>query len=172
MDSILLSREAPRPDMAALVDQYGDALLRICFLYLKDSYLAEDALQDTFLKVYQHYGKFKGEASEKTWVTRIAINTCKNYLRTMRRCPTDDLVAFESIPANPHAHPLEDNTLAVEVMKLPPKYKEVILLFYYQQFKIHEIAGILKTPAGTIASRLKKARALLETNLKGWYYDE
>lgn len=71
--------------MELLIRRYGDSLLRLCTLYLRDPYLAEDAVQDTYLKVWRHYQKFEGRASEKTWITRIAINTCKSYLASAWR---------------------------------------------------------------------------------------
>lgn len=64
-----------------LIDEYGTEILRLCYLYLKDYQLAEDACQDTFLKVYSNFHNFNRLSTEKTWITRICINTCKNYLR-------------------------------------------------------------------------------------------
>ena len=76
------AQSAAPPDMERIVGAYGNAVLRMCFLYLKDSHLAEDASQETFLKVYRNYAQFDGTAGEKTWVMRIAINVCKDYLRS------------------------------------------------------------------------------------------
>ena len=65
-------REALTEDrMELLIRSYGDSLLRLCTLYLRDPYLAEDALQDTYLKVWKYYHGFEGRAAEKTWITRI-----------------------------------------------------------------------------------------------------
>ena len=69
--------------MDRIVQQYGDALMRMCFLYLKDVHLAQDAVQDTWLKVYRNYDKFDANSSEKTWIMRIAINVCKDYLAAL-----------------------------------------------------------------------------------------
>ena len=69
-------------ELARMIDQYGDGLLRVCLLYLRDYASAEDAVQETFLKVYCSYAKFEGRCSEKTWVTTIAINVCRNMLRS------------------------------------------------------------------------------------------
>lgn len=56
-------------------------LLRTCYLLLKDTALAEDALQETFIKAWRSYGNYRGEASEKTWLMRIAVNSCRDMLR-------------------------------------------------------------------------------------------
>ncbi len=65
-----------------LVETHGDSLLRMCCLYLNDRHLEEDAVQDTFVKAYRSLARFRGDCSEKTWLMRIAINTCKNYRRS------------------------------------------------------------------------------------------
>ena len=67
---------------------------------------------------------------------------------------------------------LQDDTLVLEIMKLSPKYKEVILLFYYHDMPIREIARALNIPESTVAVRLKRAREQLKSKLEGWYYDE
>ena len=65
-----------------LIDLYGDAILRLCILYLGDRQLAEDAFQETFLKAWEKWDGFRGESSVKTWLTRIAVNTCRDMLRS------------------------------------------------------------------------------------------
>ena len=60
--------------LTAWVDRYSDSLLRMCFISLRDWALAEDALQETFLRAWKSMAQFKGDASPKTWLTRIAIN--------------------------------------------------------------------------------------------------
>ena len=135
--------------LEAWLDQYGDQLLRLCTLYLKDVHLAEDAVQDTFLKAWRSREQFRGESSAKTWLTRIAINVCKGYLRSpwkRRREPAD---IMDQLP-----------------------YREVILLHYYQQLKAREIAQLLHIPLSTVTVRLSRARQQLRDELKGWYYDE
>ena len=65
-----------------LMERYGTDLLRLCCMYLRDYQLAEDAVQDTFIKVYRGLDQFRGDAPVKTWIIRIAVNTCKNIIRT------------------------------------------------------------------------------------------
>ncbi|GAA0182844.1 sigma-70 family RNA polymerase sigma factor [Clostridium sediminicola] len=158
------------PNMKRLLDEYGNSVLRMCFLYLKDTHLAEDALQDTFIKVYTNHSKFKGNSSEKTWIMRITINVCKNYLRSSWWKRIDESTVLENIPGDKDS--IEDDSLLLEVMKLSPKYKEVILLYYYQDMKIREIAKALQRPESTVSVRLKRAREVLKVNLKGGFYDE
>lgn len=154
------------PELERMIGQYGDSLLRMCFLYLRDMRLAEDAVQDTFIKVYQHYVTFRGNSSEKTWIMRIAINVCKNYLRSSWWKRIDYTAALDQIPAA-EAVQLEDDSLLVMIMSLPAKYREVILLYYYQELKIREIAVVLQLKESTVSVRLKRAREKLRIRWEG-----
>lgn len=71
-----------REEIARLMDKHGSSLLRMSALYLKDAFLAQDAVQETFLKTYRHLRDFHGESSEKTWLTSICNNTCRDMLKS------------------------------------------------------------------------------------------
>ena len=156
---------------ARLIDDWGDRLLRLCTLYLGDVHLAEDAVQETLLKAWRNADRFRGGGSEMTWVTRIAINVCKSYLRSpwkRRRAPAEEL---DRLFADTDA-PQVDDTLPRAIMALSRPYREVIILYYYQELKAREIADILHVDVSTVTARLSRARKQLREALKGWYYDE
>ena len=156
---------------ARLLDDWGDRLLRLCTLYLKDIHLAEDAVQETLLKAWRKADTFHGEGSETTWITRIAINVCKSYLRSpwkRRRAPAEELDTLFA----PSADPQVDDTLPRAILALSRPYREVIILYYYQELKAREIAEILGVDVSTVTARLSRARKQLREALKGWYYDE
>ena len=118
--------------LISLVDQYQSSLLRLCFIYLHDKALAEDAVQETFLKAYKSLSSFRGESSAKTWLTRIAMNTCRDMRRAGWFRFMDRRVTPEDVPPVP-VHPFENSdadALAQAIIKLPVKQKEVILLYY------------------------------------------
>ena len=152
--------------ISRLISQYGNSILRMCYMYLKDYHLAEDVTQDTFLQVYEKYETFENRSSEKTWITRIAINQCKNYMRTLwfKR------VSIDTVPEisenDNYDRILDKNSITLEIMKLPQKYKEVILLYYYQELSVKEIAFILNQKETTILQRLKRAREHLKPRLQ------
>lgn len=152
--------------ISRLINQYGNSILRMCYMYLKDYQLAEDVTQETFLQVYEKYETFENRSSEKTWITRIAINRCKNCMRThwFKR------VSIDTIPEIPESDSydriLDKNAISLEIMKLPQKYKEVILLYYYQELSVKEIAFILNQKETTILQRLKRAREHLKPRLQ------
>lgn len=161
-------------DMEKLIDLYGNDLLRLCYLYLHDLQLAEDAVQETYIKVFRGYEKFQGKCREKTWITRIAINVCKSYLRS----PWEQKIFYGDIEAvwgengKQQEMEMKDDTVIRAIYQLRPKYKEVILLFYYQELKVAEIAQILGISVSAVTVRLTRAREQLKNSLEGWYFDE
>ncbi|NLB90264.1 MAG: sigma-70 family RNA polymerase sigma factor [Clostridiales bacterium] len=149
-----------------MMNLYGTQLLRLCYLLLNNSALAEDALQDTFLKAYQKLHTFKGESSEKTWLTRIAVNTCKDYRRSAWFRRVDLSTPLREIKHEEHWDSLDDDTVAKTIQSLCAKYREPILLYYYQNMSIHEISKILSISQNTVKTRLKRGRELLREPLK------
>ena len=150
-----------------LIDLYGDDILRLCLMYLGDRQLAEDAFQETFVRAWKHLSAFRGESSVKTWLSRIAANTCRSMLRTtwlrMRR-KSQSVDALLDLPA-PEAE--EHRELTRAVCALPGKYREVVVLHYMQDMKLREIAALLHIPENTVSTRLRKARKLLGEALEG-----
>lgn len=151
-----------------LMDAYGDDILRLCLLYLGDRQLAEDAFQETMVKAWQKLPTFRGESSAKTWLSHIAVNTCRDmlrsgWLRMMRRSEAMDVL--ESFTAPGEGEDAGEVTQAV--LSLPGKYREIVVLYYYQDMKIREIADVLKIPVNSVSTRLRRARGLLGKTLKG-----
>lgn len=159
-------------EIARIMAQYGRVLKRMCCLYLKDAALAEDAAQDTFLKAYKALGSFRGECSEKTWLMRIAVNTCNDYLRTGWFKRVDRSVSLDARPEEGYTPALPDPTVMEAVTALAPKYRMVVLLRYYQEMDIEDIAEALNVKSGTVKSRLSRAREKLAKKLERWYFDE
>jgi RNA polymerase sigma-70 factor (ECF subfamily) len=159
-------------ELERIMTQYGSSLKRMCYLYLRDASLAEDAAQDTFLKAYKKLGTFKHESTEQSWLMRIAINTCKDYRRSFWFLRVDRKAALESLPEADNEPFMIDSTVVDEVMRLPAKYKVVILLRYYQEMKLKQISETLGIPLETARSRLKHANKVLHQRLERWYFDE
>ncbi|MBU5426903.1 sigma-70 family RNA polymerase sigma factor [Tissierella pigra] len=158
----------------SLIDEYGTEILRLCYLYLKDYQLAEDACQDTFLKVYKSFHSFNGLSTEKTWITKICINTCKNYLRNpWKRKVTLENKEFiqEEVSDKEIFAELEKSELFNSIMNLRKKYKEIILMYYYQQLSVNEISQILDISESNAFTRLSRARQLLKDELGGIIYE-
>jgi RNA polymerase sigma factor (sigma-70 family) len=154
-----------------LMQEHGVYLKRMCFLHLRDEALAEDAVQETFLKAYRALDSFRGDSSERTWLSRIAINTCRDFRRAAWFKLVDPKAVLDAIPA-PEGEPDADDTVLLAVMRLPQKYREVVLLRYYQNLSLREISEALSMPVPSVSSRLLRARNMLKSKLKGWYFHE
>lgn len=161
-----------RVELERLMIQYGDALFRMCFLHLRDEALAEDAVQETFLKAYRRLDSFRGECRELTWLTGIAINVCRDFLRTVWLRRVDRSVDISLLPECAQADEYHDPTALTEVMHLPARLREVILLRYYQELSLKETADALKLGISTVKQRQKRANDILRERLKEWYYEE
>lgn len=149
-----------------MMEQYGNDLLRICCVYLKDASMAEDAVQETFIKAYRHMASFRGDCSEKTWLVSIAVNTCRDMRRSAWFRYVDRSVDMEKLGIV--AEPQEKrSTLLREIMVLPRKQMEVILLRYYAEMTQSEIAKLLSISEAAVSKRLARARNMLRYVLEG-----
>ena len=154
-------------ELERLVEEYQTAVLRICYLYLCDRSQAEDAVQETFLKVYKGLDSFRGESSEKTWIMKIAMNTCWNmnhsgWARFFNRRVTPEMLPEAAVPFEE-----KDDELTRAVIRLPIRLREVILLYYYQGLKVNEIAEALGISQPSVSGRLKRGRERLKDILEG-----
>lgn len=139
---------------------YKDYIYRTCILYLKDHHLAEDCTQDVFIKVYKKQKSYKGKSSLKTWITRICINCCRDMLR--KRKVEDNL--DESFPEDESDH-TKKLIVSEAVMSLPLQFREVVILYYYREFTMKEIAKIIHTKIPNIEYRIRRAKELLRERL-------
>lgn len=162
----------PREELTRLMTQYGSSLLRMCRLHLRDEQLAEDAVQETFIKAYRRLGSFRGESSELTWLTGIAVNVCRDTLRSAWFRRIDRRVDISTLPECAQEDAYADNAVLTEVMRLPARLREVILLRCYQDMTIRETADALHLAMSTVKARQQKANTLLRSRLKEWYFDE
>lgn len=164
--------ETPAQRLERMMAQHGDGLLRLCFLMLQDRALAEDAVQETFLKAHRSYDSFRGNSSEYTWLSAIAANHCKSLRRTAWFNKVDLEDAFTSLPSNSKVEDESDDTVYQAVLSLPNRYKDPVILHYYLGLKVKDIALILRLPQSTVSVLLHRARTKLKAALKEWYYEE
>lgn len=155
-----------------LMTAYGDGVLRMCYMLLRDRELARDAAQDSFLKAYRAMGSLRAGDTERAWLMRIAVNTCRDVQRSGWWRMVDRRVTPEDLPETGREDERPSAELICEVMNLSPKYRQVVVLHYYQGMKLKEIARVLDLPEPTVRSRLMRAKAKLHDRLEGWYDDE
>ncbi len=140
---------------------YGNSLLRLSYSYLHNRADAEDVVQDTMLALLGAGGTFENPAHEKAWLMRVAVNQCKNRLKSAwaKTVAIPETIAIEGLD--------ERETQVVDaVHQLPLNYREVVHLYYYEGYSTAEIAHILEKREATVRSLLHRARKLLKTVLE------
>jgi len=150
------------------MEKYEQSLIRLCYAYLGDLSLAEDAVQETFLKAWKSLGSYRGEAAEKTWLTRIAINTCKDVRRSAYFRHVDRSAALDDLPEPAQPFTPQDDCLLKAVLSLRPALRAAALLCWYQRLSAEEAAQALGVSRSTVFARLDKARRLLKKEMEEW----
>ncbi|WP_342541744.1 sigma-70 family RNA polymerase sigma factor [Paenisporosarcina sp. FSL H8-0542] len=152
-----------------VMQEHTDYLLRLAYLYVKDWPAAEDTVQDVLLKFYLEFGQFEKRSSLKTYLTRMTINKCKDYLKSWRyrkQVLTNSFSYQAKKARNSFIEQDEKLELADAVLQLPLKYREVIIYYYFEELSVLDVAQILSVSDNTVKTRLRKARALLKEQLK------
>lgn len=154
-------------EFQVIINEYNDYLLQLSYLYVKEWNTAEDIVQDVFISYWLKSNEFKGNSSLKTYLTRITINKCKDYLKSWRYRTHTLTNVFTTFIRQKNRLILQDEQLIVAeaVLALPIKLREVIVLYYYEELTMIEISKFLHTPVSTIKYRLKKAKERLRKRL-------
>ena len=133
-----------------LANAYADAILRLSYTYLKNTYDAQDVCQTVFVKLLTEPREFDSAEHERAYVLRMAANACKDLLKS----------------------PWRKRTCGLEtVLEVPAHYRTAIYLFYYEGYQAAEIGKILGVPTATVHTRLARGRARLKDILGGMDYE-
>ena len=151
MKPALEEQEAQR-----LVETYSDLILRLSYTYLNHTQDAQDICQTVFLKLWEKAPAFVSPDHERAWIIRTTANTCKDLLKSHWRKTTAPLEAAAAVPA---PQP-EEGSLLAAVNLLPPQYRAVIYLHYYEGYSAQEIARMLGKTPSAVASLLHRGRRL------------
>lgn len=127
------------------MESYSDYLLRIAYLYVKDWQVAEDIVQDTFISYYVKFEQFEERASLKTYLVRIVINKCKDYLKSWKYRKLTLTNQFFGAKKDPHIAIQKEERLDIAdaVLSLPIHLREVIIHYYYEELSVLEVASLL-----------------------------
>jgi RNA polymerase sigma-70 factor (ECF subfamily) len=173
-------RDGDREAFAKLVQKYQSRVLTLAARILDNRSEAEDVAQDIFVKVFQSLHEFRGASRFSTWLYRITVNHCLNYIRRRTRQQQTLITAEpedwrqESLTSNPHKTLEQKERWALvqaKLQMLSPEYRTILLLRDFEGLSYEEIADVLQLEGGTVKSRLHRARmelkALLEPYLAG-----
>ena len=145
--------------------KYGDRLYSAAFSICRHKQDAEDAVQEALITYYRTDKDFESEEHIKAWLLRVTVNAAKS---TKRLFWNRNRTSYEEYMDSLEFEEPSDRELMDEVLALPEKYRLVIHLYYFEEYKTREIAEILKTSENTIKTRLLNGRKLLKTKLEGW----
>lgn len=140
------------------VRKYSDTVTGVCVMRLQNLADAEDCYQNVFVKLYYKSPEFESEEHLKAWLIRVAIHECTSYMRKMRRVIPLDILHNEKFSFD-----TDHSDMSWALMKTPPKYRDVLYLHYCEQYKVKEIAQILKMKENTVKSLLKRGREIFKS---------
>ncbi len=144
-----------------VVKTYADMVYKLAFSQVHTRIDADDIFQEVFYRYFKKMPCFESEEHQKAWLIRVTINCSKKYWASAWKRKTvalaDDIMTSAA----------EDYGLDEALQKLPPKYRAVIHLFYYEGYQVEQIGKILKVKQSTVRTQLTRARVQLGTMLKG-----
>ena len=153
--------------LTVLIRRYEKDILRICYLYLHDTEQARDTVQETFLKAYTHLDSLRDEKKEKSWLLRIAVNLCRDHLRSPWVTHINRFVRPEDLPIAAEQPDETHIALTAAVMNLPRKYMEAVMLRYIQGYDLQETSEILGITPSAVSKRCSRACVILKNELEG-----
>ena len=142
-----------------LILENEEMMCKVAMSMLRNEKDCEDAIQSAIMTAYEKLSALKHEEYFRTWLIRILINNCNKQLRQRKR--TAELTEVQAVSTSS----VEEVEVRAAVESLPIKIRQVIILYYSEQFTTKEISEILKIPKGTVLSRLDKGRKLLKIEL-------
>ena len=149
--------------------EYGEMLYRIAFVLLGNTDDTEDILQEVFITFLYNSPEFKTKEHEKAWLIRITQNKCINLLKSSSK----KSVSIDELQLPTYSENNEEKIDIVKnILSLPHKYKTAVILYYYNDYSVEEIAKILKISKSAVKMRLKRAREILKIELEDYNYEE
>ena len=143
-----------------IIREHADMIYRIALHNLKNPADAEDIFQDVCLTLLTKNAPLFDDVHIKNWLIRVTINKCKNFLKSSWQRNRDTLDAVADTPAE------VSQSIPELVYSLPEKYRNIIYLYYYEEYTVAEIAEILKENKNTVNSKLQRARKKLKEILE------
>ena len=155
-------KEQREADFEQMVERQRQTIYSVCYLFADERQLADDLFQETLIRLWQGFGSFEGRSTEKTWVYRVALNTCVNFDRKhKRRTDTSPLELNMDLFADEERNPAASR-LHRRISKLHP-FDRALILLWLEDLPYDEIAAILGITVKNVSVRLVRIREKLKT---------
>ena len=140
---------------------YSNLIFKLAMTYLCNKSDAEDITQEVFVKLLVNPPKFESLQHERHWIIRVTINLCKNHLGTFWNKKIRPIEEASNLTEN-----YPNNEITEMLFKLAPKYRIVLYMYYYEGYKMEEIAKILNISLSSVKMRMKRGREKLKLDLE------
>lgn len=157
-------RDVSEKDFKIKYDLYKDTIYRIAYTYVHNHQDSEDVLQEVFIKYLNSNELFESLDNEKYWLIRVTTNICKNKVTSFWNKKI--IINENVIDVAQNKDETEKARIYSILTNLPNKYKEPLVLYYYEDFKIEEIAKILKKTTSCIKKRLERGRQMIKKEIE------
>ncbi|WP_409291016.1 RNA polymerase sigma factor SigW [Peribacillus sp. SCS-37] len=165
---------------STIVEEYKDKVFYLCYRMVGNRHEAEDLAQEAFVKAYIHLKSFNMNLKFSTWIYRIATNLCIDRIRKKKPdyyldaeiAGTDGLDMYSQLASDADSPEKEAESMEMqeavqkEILKLPEKYRSVIILKYMEDLSLKEISDALDLPVGTVKTRIHRGREALRLQLR------
>ena len=167
MSNIKQAMKGDKQAFVKVIEEHKLALYKVMKAILQNEDDVCDAMQETLINIYKNISKLQSERYFKTWATRIAINECYHIIRK-QKINQDKIVKMqrESSAQEKESLNIENTDIEIAISKLDKDLRLVVVMYYYNNLKVSDIAKTLEIPAGTVKSRLSRARESLYESLK------
>ena len=157
-----------REEYLRIADQYIDMVYRIALNGCKNTYDADDVVQNTFMKLLKYKKGFESEEHIRNWLIKVAVNESRSIWSSSwkkRNIALDE--GFFGAYTEPVFAQEGQEVLYETLMELPPKYRQPLYLYYYEELSIKEISSVLKISETAVSTRLQRARQKIKEKLGG-----
>lgn len=156
----------------ALIHEEKEKLYKMAYVYMKNEDDALEIFQETIYKALKSITTLKNNDYFSTWLTKILINTAIDALRKKKKIVLMSHDVIEDFSSSESIHPEAQLDLLEAMDKIDEKYKTVLLLRFYEDYKIGQIAEFLDCPEGTVKTNIRRGLAMLKQKMKGVYFDD
>ena len=160
----------PIHNLKEIMNLYTEPLLRLAYYYVNDTQIAEDIVQEVFIKMYNSQTNYEERGELKAYLYKMTSNKSKDYLKSWsyRNIQLQNKIfpSASKIEVDQLVRKDEQTIIGDAILELPIKYREVLIYYYFNDMKISEVASILSTSESTIKTRLGRGKELLKKKLK------